>query len=244
MLSQNSISSESKSELKNDSKRSIPMSEESVDGNSYEGRKGIFLYIALSNYFQLFIMSSILINTVVLCMERYPMSKKEQNIQEYFNFVFTAIFGIEMVIKILAFGLKGYLRDKFNQFDCLIVVVSIADLTVSTAFQFNVEAGGAISAFRIFRLFRVIKLVKSWKRLQKLISTILRSIKDVSYFSVLLFLFVFIYTLLGRELFAYNIKFDEEGNFSTGKNAKSPRVNFDTFLNAIITIFIVLAGDN
>lgn len=172
------------------------------------------------------------------------MSQTEQRVQEYFNLVFTAIFFVEMVIKLLGFGVKGYVRDRFNIFDGLVVVISIADITVSSAFQFNVEAGGAISAFRIFRLFRVIKLVKKWKKFQELVSTIVRSIKDVSNFSVLLFLFIFIYTLLGRELFAYRIMFDEDGNFDPNdESASSPRNNFDTFLNAIVTIFIVLTGE-
>lgn len=124
------------------------------------------------------------------------------------------------------------------------VIVSIADITVSSAFQFSVEAGGAISAFRIFRLFRVIKLVKSWKKFQELVSTIVRSIKDVSNFSVLLFLFIFIYTLLGRELFAYNVYFDENGNYTSNPaKGESPRNNFNSFVDAIITIFIVLTGE-
>ena len=92
--------------------------------------------------------------------------------------------------------------------------MGIADITFSFAFEYNVEAGGAISAFRIFRLFRVIKLVKAWKRFRQLVSTIIRSIKDVSNFSILLFLFIFIYTLLGRELFEYRVTFDGEGKFS------------------------------
>lgn len=116
-------------------------------------------------------------------------------------------------------------------------------MTFSLAFQTDVEAGGAISAFRIFRLFRVIKLVKSWKRFQELVSTIVRSFKDVSNFSVLLFLFMFIYTLLGRELFAYKVRFDEDGNFTNDKSGNSPRINFDSFTNAIVTIFIVLTGE-
>ena len=242
-MSQNSISSVSKSDFKEQSQKSIQLTEESKDEYLIDGKKNFFLWIALSSYFQFFIMGSIFINTLLLCMERHPMSSEEQRVQEYFNIGFTIIFAIEMAIKMLGFGLKGYLRDKFNIFDCFIVVVSIADLTVATAFQFSVEAGGAISAFRIFRLFRVIKLVKSWKRFQILVSTIVRSIKDVSNFSVLLFLFIFIYTLLGRELFAYNIKFDEEGYYSTSDKAKSARNNFDTFANAIVTIFIVLTGE-
>lgn len=171
------------------------------------------------------------------------MSREEQQWQEYSNIVFSAIFLIEMVIKMIGFGLVGYLRDRFNIFDWLVVIISIADITVSLTFSFSVEAGGAISAFRIFRLFRVLKLVKSWKKFQRLIGTIIRSLKDVSNFSVLLFLFIFVYTLLGRELFAYKVSFDEDGNFSRSKDAKSPRNNFDSFINAIITIFIVLTGE-
>lgn len=34
--------------------------------------------------------------------------------------------------------------------------------------------------------------------------------KDISNFSVLLFVFMFIYSLLGMELFAYKVKFDTE----------------------------------
>ena len=65
----------------------------------------------------------------------------------------------------------------------------------------------------------------------------------MSNFSVLLFLFIFVYTLLGRELFAYNLKFDSNGNLSSESNAQSPRSNFDTFGEAIVTIFIVLTGE-
>jgi hypothetical protein len=116
-------------------------------------------------------------------------------------------------------------------------------VVVSFSISVEIEAGGAISAFRIFRLFRVLKLVKAWKKFQELLITIASSIKDVSNFSVLLFLFIFIYTLLGRELFAYKVRFDEEGKLSDEDEAESPRNNFDSFINAIITIFIVLTGE-
>lgn len=46
------------------------------------------------------------------------------------------------------------------------------------------------------------KLAKSWTRLKLLLQTIAKSLKDISSFSVLLFLLMFIYILLGMELFA------------------------------------------
>ena len=69
-----------------------------------------------------------------------------------------------------------------------------------------------------------------------------KTLKDISNFSVLLFLFMFTYTLLGMELYAYNVKFNDENEVDS--NGESPRANFDTFLEAFTTIFIVLIGED
>jgi hypothetical protein len=41
------------------------------------------------------------------------------------------IFIFEMMIKMIGFGLKNYFRDKMNNFDCVIVVLSFIDLILS-----------------------------------------------------------------------------------------------------------------
>ena len=46
------------------------------------------------------------------------------------------------------------------------------------------------------------------------------------------------------ELFAYHIKYNEEENIVDPINGISPRVNFDTFIEALCTIFIVLIGED
>ena len=76
------------------------------------------------------------------------------------------------------------------------------------------------------------------------------TLKDISNFTVLLFLFVYIYALLGMELFAFRIKFDEFGNpvycddNPTQCFGTSPRLNFDSWFNAMIAVFILLVGDD
>ena len=95
---------------------------------------------------------------------------------------------------------------------------------------------GAISAFRAFRLLRVFKLAKSWKQLNSLIQTIAKSLKDISNFSVLLFLLMFIYILLGMQIFA-----ESKDSYN---GLKPPRMNFRNFLNGFILIFTVLTGEN
>ena len=69
-----------------------------------------------------------------------------------------------------------------------------------------------------------------------------RTFKDISNFSVLLFLFIFTYSILGMELFANRVKFDDNGFPS--KTGQSPRGNFDNILSSTTSIFIVLVGDD
>ncbi len=69
-----------------------------------------------------------------------------------------------MLIKIFGLGLKEYLKDKFNCFDAVIVILSLADIAINfSVLESGFSTGkGAISAFRAFRLVRVFKLAKSW----------------------------------------------------------------------------------
>lgn len=93
------------------------------------------------------------------------------------------------------------------------------------------------------RLLRVFKLAKSWKKLDNLIKTIWRTLIDVASFSVLLFLIIFTYTLIGLELFSNQAKFNENDELDM-KNGMSPTNNFDSFVEAFTTIFIVLTNDS
>lgn len=98
-------------------------------------------------------------------------------------------------------GFKSFFSDEFNAFDSFVVLASVVDLFISNIMpSYN---GGAFTALRAFRLLRIFKLANSWKKLHNLLKTIGRTLKDVSTFSVLLFLFIFIYALLGMELFGY-----------------------------------------
>jgi len=139
---------------------------------------------------------------------------------------------MEMIIKVIGLGPNTYIKDPYNIFDALIVTLSIIDVFVSATLPDDVKMGkGAISVFRAFRLLRVFKLAKSWKQLNKLIQTIAKSLKDISTFSILLFLLMFIYVLLGMQAFA-------------DKNHDQGRVNFKNFFNGFVLIFTVLTGEN
>jgi hypothetical protein len=71
---------------------------------------------------------------------------------------------------------------------------------------------GAVTALRTFRLFRLFKFAKTWTSLKTLLETMIRTLYDISSFSLILFLFMYVYSLLGMEMFAYKAFFDEDGN--------------------------------
>lgn len=70
---------------------------------------------------------------------------------------------MELVIKMLGLGFKGYIRDPYNIYDCIIVVASIVDVLLSNLDKSM--SSGVITAMRGFRLLRLFKLAKQWRRL-------------------------------------------------------------------------------
>jgi hypothetical protein len=66
-----------------------------------------------------------------------------------------------------------------------------------------------LSVLRTFRLLRVFKLARSWKELNKVINTIGRSAASVAWLSVLLLLVVFVFALMGMQLFSFRLQWCE-----------------------------------
>lgn len=160
--------------------------------------------------FTLFITLLIVANTIVLALDKFPEDPEVTKITEVLNNFFTWAFVAEMIIKLFGLGFKEYTRDSFNIFDALIVVLSMIDLVYSASLGGGESQAGALSAFRGVRLLRVFKLARSWSSFREILQKIIITMKDVSTFSVLLLMFMFIFTLLGMELFGYKVAFDSD----------------------------------
>lgn len=176
----------------------------------------------------------IFVNTIILSLERYPMPDKEENAYNQVNIFFTLVFLIEVIFKIIGQSPRTFIMDKFNIFDSIIVLVSVAELFFSSG-------SGGVSALRAFRLFRIFKLFRTGN-LRVLLDSIAYTMSTIGNYVILLSLFIYVYALLGMQFFAGNLKFDDQGNYD--KNGSVPRANFDTLYWAAITVFQILIGDN
>ena len=75
------------------------------------------------NWFQRGILTAILVNTLSMGVEHHRQPESWTQALEYSNFFFTGFFAFEMVLKVIADGLGGYLSDGFNLFDGMIVLL-------------------------------------------------------------------------------------------------------------------------
>ena len=66
----------------------------------------------------------------------------------------------------------------------------------------------------------MLKLTRYNKGMQELIKQTIKGLKDVGGFGMIVFLFIFIWALLGMELFAYTLNMDQQGNFIKPDDAK------------------------
>ena len=118
-------------------------------------------YIVSSPLFGGFITFIIILNTIVLAMDKSPAwPDNVDKILKTFNTIFTVVFTIEMVFKLVGLGLRGYCSDNMNLFDGIIVIISLVE-TVMAAVSGSKGGGGPFGALRAFRLFRIFKVFRS-----------------------------------------------------------------------------------
>lgn len=159
-------------------------------------------------------MLAILLNTVQLAMDRYP--EPEKTFLTDSNLFFTILFASESVLKIFGLTFKKFKSDGFNLFDLFIVLASILEL------MFSAKNKGIISSARAFRLARLFKLARSNHTLKCLLDSIAQTISALTYFLLLLMLFIYVFALLGMTMFAGQFKFNKEGYYDQ-LNGELPR---------------------
>jgi hypothetical protein len=112
-----------------------------------------------SRYFRRIVLSGIVVNTLSMGIEYHGQPDSLTNALEYSNLVFTTLFAVEMILKLIAEGCLKYIKNAYNLFDGAIVILSVIEL------QGNKNSG--LSVLRTFRLLRVLKLVRFMPTLRR-----------------------------------------------------------------------------
>ncbi|XP_050578866.1 voltage-dependent calcium channel type A subunit alpha-1 isoform X21 [Bombus affinis] len=183
-----------------------------------------------SQKFYWFVIVLVFFNTVCVAVEHYGQPQWLTDFLYFAEFVFLALFMLEMFIKVYALGPRTYFDSSFNRFDCVVISGSIFEVIWS-----EVKSGSfGLSVLRALRLLRIFKVTKYWKSLRNLVISLLSSMRSIISLLFLLFLFILIFALLGMQLFGGQFNFD----YGT------PPTNFNTFPIALLTVFQILTGED
>uniref|UniRef100_A0A672VBG0 Sodium channel protein n=1 Tax=Strigops habroptila TaxID=2489341 RepID=A0A672VBG0_STRHB len=194
--------------------------------------KNVVEFIVMDPFVDLVITVCIILNTLFMAMEHYPMTDNFSNVLKIGNQVFTGIFAAEMVLKIIAMHPFYYFQVGWNIFDSFIVTLSLAELFLSSV--------DGLSVLRSFRLLRVFKLAKSWPTLNMLIKIIGNSVGALGNLTLVLAIIVFIFAVVGMQLFGKSYK---ECVCKISSDCKLPRWHMHDFFHSFLIVFRVLCGE-
>ncbi|XP_072788283.1 sodium channel protein type 1 subunit alpha isoform X10 [Taeniopygia guttata] len=188
--------------------------------------------VVMDPFVDLAITICIVLNTLFMAMEHYPMTDEFNNVLSVGNLVFTGIFTAEMFLKIIAMDPYYYFQEGWNIFDGFIVTLSLVELGLA-----DVEG---LSVLRSFRLLRVFKLAKSWPTLNMLIKIIGNSVGALGNLTLVLAIIVFIFAVVGMQLFGKNYK---ECVCKIASDCVLPRWHMQDFFHSFLIVFRVLCGE-
>uniref|UniRef100_A0A8D2ZFU4 Voltage-dependent L-type calcium channel subunit alpha n=1 Tax=Scophthalmus maximus TaxID=52904 RepID=A0A8D2ZFU4_SCOMX len=185
-----------------------------------------------SKLFYWWVIMLVFFNTLAIATEHHKQSQRITNWQDNANKLLLSMFALEMFMKIYALGLPSYFMSLFNRFDCFVVSTGIMELILV---HMGVMSVMGISVLRCIRLLRLLKVTRYWTSLSNLVISLLNSVRSIACLLLLLFLFIVIFSLLGMQVFGGKFNFP---------NQTKPRSTFDSFPQAIITVFQILTGED
>ncbi|XP_049590543.1 dihydropyridine-sensitive L-type skeletal muscle calcium channel subunit alpha-1 isoform X2 [Syngnathus scovelli] len=194
-------------------------------------RRKCLVYVK-SKLFYWWVIMLVFFNTLAIATEHHKQSERLTKWQDNTNTLLLAMFSLEMFMKMYALGLSSYFMSLFNRFDCFVVSTGIMELILV---QMNIMSVMGISVLRCIRLLRLLKVTRYWTSLSNLVASLLNSVRSIACLLLLLFLFIVIFSLLGMQVFGGKFNFSDQ---------PKPRSTFDSFPQALITVFQILTGED
>ena len=192
-----------------------------------------FFDTAKSRYFEWFFLAVISVNVLALSMTFSYQPAWYSNMLTIVNSVCTWLFVVEIVMLWLGTGVRDYFRTRFNQFDFVIVILTVYEFFYDQNLT-SFHIGFNPSIFRVIRMIRIFKLFSKFPRLVQLGQTVWFSLPALYNVTLLMVLEYFIFSILGMALFG-KVK---HGFYMTNHG------NYETFTSAMVTLFREMTGEN
>ena len=185
----------------------------------------------------------ILLNMILMASSYDGSSANFSNMLKTLNYFFTAIFIIECLLKLFAYGIKAYFHLSWNKFDFFVVLVSLIDWIVNNIDGIDssfLKSFQIIRVLKVLRVSRVLRLIRSLKGLEKLIQTLQWSISALLNVLFLNIIIYCIFALIG----CYLYDGEKYKNFKDNYVYINEYFNMDNFFNAYLLVFRCSTGEN
>ena len=192
-----------------------------------------FFDAAKSRYFEWFFLGVISLNVLALSMSFSYQPQWYSAMLAIVNSACTWLFVVEIVMLWLGTGVRDYFRTRFNQFDFVIVILTVYEFFYEQNLT-SFHIGFNPSIFRVIRMIRIFKLFSKFPRLVQLGQTVWFSLPALYNVTLLMVLEYFIFSILGMALFG-RVK---HGFYLTNHG------NYETFTSAMVTLFREMTGEN
>lgn len=144
-------------------------------------------------------MFCIFANSVILGLSWYGQSDKMVRIIDQLNYVFTALFTVELLINLVAYS-ERFFSDSWNIFDMTIIILSWAGIMIGAVSSYNF--GPQMTIIKSFRISRLLFFFKGNRTLKGTIMTFMVTLPAMVNIGSLLLLIILIYSILGVYMFA------------------------------------------
>nr|XP_040580398.1 sodium channel protein 60E-like [Lepeophtheirus salmonis] len=195
----------------------------------------LFYDISLSRRFEIAIFILIFLNMVSMGIEHYGQSRIVTFTLEICNALFTTIFSLEAIVKIIGLRFQ-YFTAGWNLFDFILVIASVVGIVMEDLMTDFPVSPTLLRVVRVFRIGRILRLIKAAKGIRKLLFALMVSLPALFNIGALLALITFIYAIIGMTLFGH-VKH---------QGALNDQVNFETFGRSMQVLFrlVTSAGWN
>ncbi|CAK8675301.1 unnamed protein product [Clavelina lepadiformis] len=222
-------------------------------------------YIVNMGYFETTILIIIILNSLTLAAEDPVVDKSPRNIVlGYFDFIFTAVFTFEMLMKMIDLGLVLHQGSYFHSFWNILdfVVVCSALIGFALTDQTTVQLG-VIKSLRVLRVLRPLKTIKRLPKLKAVFFCVVNAFRNVATILIVYMLFMFIFAVIAVELFKGKFFYCTDSNMNTeakcngnyihdhadGTQSVQPRrwmrrnFHYDNVPFSFLTLFVISTGE-
>jgi hypothetical protein len=153
-------------------------------------------------YFDNLMILIIVLNSLLLALDtpespELYSTKTNHLLQDVLSFFFVAETFIRIVAQGFILSKNAYLRDKFNFFDFLIVLVILVTFIIEHAYTDAAAAHGQlIRCLKVLKAFRPLKMART-KDLRQTSGAIIKSFEELLYIGLMDFLIIFIFGIIG-----------------------------------------------